>query len=82
MYGRPFVFFQSTCDFVTSPVPPAFSANALFFPSAMNLRIASHSSRVILPSLFASWLSKKSFKNVFSASVLGDDPVLVLVQRP
>src|SRR5207245_243280 len=66
-YGKPLVFFQSTWDVVTSPVPPGFNAKALFFPSDMNLRMVSHSSRVIFPSWFKSWLSKKPWK-AFSAS--------------
>src|SRR5262245_38906801 len=76
MYGRPFDFCQSTCDLVTSPVPPALSANALFFPSDMNFSIASHSSRVILPSLLASMVSKLSFRDVFWASSLEMAPSL------
>src|SRR5262245_3177392 len=59
MYGRPLDFVQSTCVFVTSPLPPALTANALFFPSDMNRRSASYSSRVIFPSLFVSSASKK-----------------------
>src|SRR5215469_11548601 len=69
-YGRPFFFFQSTWVLVTSPVPPAFSANALFFAAAMSFMLASHSARVILPSLFVSLLSKNPLSMVFSEPAL------------
>src|SRR5262245_9159080 len=73
IHGRPLVFFQRTCELVMSPVPPVFRANALFLPSDMNLIIVSHSSRVIFPSLLASWLSKKPPK-ALSASSLDSAP--------
>src|SRR6476661_6893499 len=67
-YGKPLVFFQRTCDLLTSPLPPGVTAKALFFDSDMYLSISPNSSRVILPSWFRSLLSKKPLRNVFSDS--------------
>jgi hypothetical protein len=53
-----------------SPVPPGETAKALFVLSEIILTTAFHSSRVILPSLFESRLSKKSLIKVFWASAL------------
>src|ERR1700754_218051 len=77
MYGRPFVCCHNTCDFVMSPDPPGFTANALFLPSAMNLSTVSYSARVIVPSLFASILSKNP-SNAFPASSFDSAPSLFL----
>ena len=51
-----------------SPAPPAFTRNAEFLAALMNLICASHSARVMNPSLSASLLSKNPFRNVFSLS--------------
>src|SRR5580704_9230765 len=58
------------CVEVTSPDPPGFKANALFFPWDINFILASHSARVSMPSWLVSLLSKKPFRKVFSDSSL------------
>src|SRR3990172_11602112 len=75
-YGSPLVCFHSICVAVTSPDPPCRSANALFRDASMNFLSISDSSRVYLPSLFASLLSKKSFMLVLSDSSFDRTPSL------
>src|SRR6516165_5912413 len=77
-YGRPLVFFQIVCEPEMSPVPPGERAKALLTPSEINLVSVFHSSRVILPSLFRSRLSKESFNKVFCASALDKAPSLLV----
>src|SRR5262249_15389673 len=65
-----------------SPVPPGERAKALLLVWEIILRTQSHSSRVILPSLFASRLSKASFKSLFWASALDTKPSLSRAYAP
>src|SRR5262245_15106387 len=69
-YGIPLVCLQATWVADTSPFPPDLTANTLFLPDDISLTMDSYSSRVILPSLFRSLLSKNPFRNVLSLSAL------------
>ena len=70
--------FQSMCDSGHVSVPPAFSCERLFLPSDMNLRITSHSSRVVFPSLLHPCCRR--CLQTSSRPLRGTRPRLVLVQ--
>ncbi len=57
-----------------SPVPPGLSANAVFLAAATIASALSHSARVILPSLFASIVSKKPLSTPAVISFLASAP--------